>query len=161
METEGKQQTTHTFLFLVLVILDSCSRIVSPMERRRIFTYIAITLNCLTAGSVFTFPLFSPPFARALDLTNFQTSAVVSSAILGQYASAVLWGSIGDTKGPGVLSLYAAVLYGGGYGLLGWRYIASVQMEEVGRRQWIWLSFYYFVVGCATSASYFVSCSSL
>ncbi|KAK4705561.1 hypothetical protein P7C70_g646, partial [Phenoliferia sp. Uapishka_3] len=121
----------------------------------------AIFLNCICAGSIFTFPLFAPPFSRNLGLTMQQTSTLASASILGEYASAVLWGWLADRRGPGSVSFAAAILFGVGYGMLGWRYNASVEMSKAGiplpDGQWIWLSFYYFLAGCATAASYFSS----
>ncbi|KAM0748169.1 MFS general substrate transporter [Meredithblackwellia eburnea MCA 4105] len=120
---------------------------------------VAIFGNCILAGAIFTFPLFSPPLARNLRLTMQQTSIIASASILGEYASAVLWGWLADRRGPGTLSWAAAVLFGVGYGMLGWRYNVSVQMQrdgvELPTGQWMFLAFYYFLSGCATAASYF------
>lgn len=62
-----------------------------------------------------------------------------------------------DVRGPGTISLIAAVLFGAAYTLLGWRYSVSVSSgdEPVPPTQWLFFSFYYALAGCATSASYF------
>ena len=74
-------------------------------------------------------------------------------------AAAVLWGHLSDLRGPGFVSLCASLLYLIGYGLLGWRYQASVALDQQGlplpEGQWVFLCFYYFLAGCATAASYF------
>lgn len=142
---------------------------------------VAIGLQCLTAGSIFVFPLWSPPFSRNLGLTMQQTTLLASASIFGtsgalwespaaeltpvrpagEYASAVGWGWLADRRGPGSVSWAAAVLFGVGYGMMGWRYNISVEMEREGLDlpplQWLWLAGYYFLSGCATAASYFAS----
>lgn len=45
--------------------------------------------------------------------------------------------------------------------MLGWRYLVSAEMENQGitvssgSKQWLFLSFYYLLIGCGVSASYF------
>jgi hypothetical protein len=88
-----------------------------------------------------------------------------SASVLGEYVAAVGWGAMADKRGPGSISWAASVLFFLGYGLLGWRYKVSLATQQELMRagieytapshQWIWLSFYYFLAGCATAASYF------
>ncbi|SCV67620.1 BQ2448_5231 [Microbotryum intermedium] len=128
-------------------------------HRRRVLCATAVILNCLTAGSIFTFPLFAPPLARTLGLTGAQTNALASASILGEYVSAGVFGALTDRKGPGATSFAAACLFGTGYGLLGWRYLVSARMAKEGvelpQGQWIFLCAYYFLAGAGTAASYF------
>ncbi|SCZ93480.1 BZ3500_MvSof-1268-A1-R1_Chr6-3g08689 [Microbotryum saponariae] len=128
-------------------------------HRARILCATAVILNCLTAGSIFTFPLFAPPLARTLGLTGAQTNALASASILGEYVSAGVFGALTDRKGPGATSFAAACLFGLGYGLLGSRYLVSAKMAREGielpQGQWIFLCAYYFLAGAGTAASYF------
>lgn len=67
-----------------------------------------------------------------------------------------------DKRGPGAVSWAAAVLFGVGYGALGWSYQVGVERERQGLESaegsgWMLLAFCYFLAGCATSASYFSS----
>ena len=79
----------------------------------------------------------------------------------GEYASAPLWGWLADRRGPGSVSWAAALLFFVGYGMLGWRYAVSVELQRQGLPlppgQLIWLSSYNLLTGCATAASYFSS----
>lgn len=120
---------------------------------------VSTDTHSVTLAAIFTFPLFAPPLARALGLTGAQTNALASSAILTEYASATVWGALADKRGPGAASLAAGILFAAGWGMLGWRYNASVEMTRnnipLPDGQWIFLCFYYALVGCATAASYF------
>lgn len=127
---------------------------------RRAICYLSVVMNCLCAGSMFTFPLFSVPFARSLHLTATQTTLIGSSIIAGEYLAAPLFGALADKKGPGAVSMSAAVLFVVGWGLLGWRYQVSVDLERKGQQytaQWVFLAFYAFLAGAATAASYFAA----
>lgn len=53
--------------------------------------------------------------------------------MLAQYGSAPLAGVLVDKRGPGAASFAAGVFFAVGYGMLGWRYRASVEMERGGR----------------------------
>lgn len=102
--------------------------------------------------AIATFPLFSPPLARGLLLSPVQTSALASASIAGQYGSAFMWGVLCDRRGPGAVSLAAAALFAGGFGMMGWMASRGTPLLE---GQWVWLSAFYFLAGCGTSASYF------
>lgn len=123
------------------------------LQYKRYFNFFCIFLNCATAGSVFTFPLYSTVFGAALNLSAFHLQVLISSAVGGQYSSAVLFGALGDSHGPGIVSLVAAILYGIGYLMLAWR--SSIGRAEEGK--WIFLSLYYSIVGAGVAASYFAA----
>lgn len=79
-------------------------------------------LDRLTAGSIFTFPIFGPAIASTLSLSmkqvrlfsfsylspmsfidilaTLQTTTIASLAVVAQYASAVGWGALADRRGP-------------------------------------------------------------
>ncbi|KAL8287494.1 hypothetical protein RQP46_003352 [Phenoliferia psychrophenolica] len=91
-----------------------------------------------------------------------QTSALASAAIFGEYASAPVWGWLADRRGPGSVSFMAALLFAFGYGMLGWRYNVSVELQRRGLPlppgQLIWLSGYNFAAG--SLATFFTSSST-
>ncbi|GAA5868412.1 hypothetical protein JCM1840_006984 [Sporobolomyces johnsonii] len=131
----------------------------APTPATRIASMAAALANCLTAGAIFTFALWSPPLARALHLSSSQLNLLASSAILGEYSTAAYWGSLADSHGPGVVSLAGGALFGVGFGLLGWTCEVGVEMERQGQSMseltWVWLCVAYFLAGCGTAASYF------
>ncbi|GAA6062633.1 hypothetical protein JCM10212_000295 [Sporobolomyces blumeae] len=126
---------------------------------QRVLSAAATLANCLTAGAVSTFPLWSPPLSRSLHLTSAQSNLLASSAILGEYATAATWGAIADSYGPGAVSIGGGACFGFGLGLLG--LIAKVgaevdrQGKELHRLLWVALCVTYFVAGCGVAGSYF------
>ncbi|GAA5931957.1 uncharacterized protein JCM15063_001084 [Sporobolomyces koalae] len=127
--------------------------------RPRILCAIAALANCITAGSINTFPLWSTPLARSLHLTSSQLNLLASSAILGEYAMAGPWGAIADSYGPGAVSIGAGVCFGIGYGLLGLVAKVGAQLDKQGKENnhllWVLLCGTYFLAGCGVAASYF------
>ncbi|GAA6028126.1 hypothetical protein JCM8097_001882, partial [Rhodosporidiobolus ruineniae] len=108
---------------------------------------------------VFTFPLWSPNFVRIVHPSFSRLSIIASCAILGEYAVAAPFGSLADRRGPGAVSLVAAVLFAIGFGTLSWRYNVGVSKHGRGElawsEEWVILAAAYFLVGCGTAASYF------
>ncbi|GAA5974232.1 hypothetical protein JCM11641_003343 [Rhodosporidiobolus odoratus] len=130
-----------------------------PTKATRVASGVAALANCLTAGGVFTFPLWSPLLAHAARLSSSQVNLLASAAILGEYAVAAPFGALADHKGPGSVSLGAAVLFVLGFGVLGWRYGVNVEKranhEEVWTGEFAVLLLSNFLVGCGAAASYF------
>ncbi|KAK4058512.1 hypothetical protein OIO90_000674 [Microbotryomycetes sp. JL221] len=130
------------------------------MTSQRVVCFMAVTLNCLTAGAIFTFPMWGAPFSRVLQLTASETSLLASAAILGEYVAAAGWGALADRKGPGAVSRAAAVCFGFGFAGLAWRYNMTIDYQRQGRnvpKQWLLLCMFQFAIGCGTAASYFGS----
>ena len=71
-------------------------------ETRKYISCCCIVANVLVAGSLFTYPLFSPALTKALGLTMAQTNSVAVGALAGQYFTAALFGALVDYKGPGM-----------------------------------------------------------
>ena len=69
---------------------------------RLVCSCFCIALNTLTAGSIFTYPLWAPWITRTLRLSMAQTNTVAVGAIAGEYISAVGWGALADRHGPRV-----------------------------------------------------------
>ncbi|GAA5907370.1 hypothetical protein JCM6882_002819 [Rhodosporidiobolus microsporus] len=137
-----------------------------PTTATRIASGVSALANCLTAGAVFTFPLWAPLFLHTFHFSFSQLNLLASAGILGEYVSAAWFGQLADRRGPGAVSLAAAVLFGTGFGLLGCRYQVGVRMHERWERpsEWEWIAqaFFYFLTGCGTAASYFsamISCT--
>ncbi|GAA5879520.1 hypothetical protein JCM16303_003234 [Sporobolomyces ruberrimus] len=130
-----------------------------PTPSQRILSAIAALSNCITAGSISTFPLWSPPLARTLHLTSSQLNLLASSAILGEYATAATWGSIADSYGPGAVSIGAGASFALGYGLLGLVAKLGAQLDkqgkEINKLLWGLLCATYFLAGCGVAGSYF------
>ncbi|GAA5886093.1 hypothetical protein JCM5296_007085 [Sporobolomyces johnsonii] len=131
----------------------------APTPATRIASMAAALANCLTAGAIFTFALWSPPLARALHLSSSQLNLLASSAILGEYSTAAYWGSLADSYGPGVVSLAGGALFGVGFGLLGWTCEVGVEMERQGQSMseltWVWLCAAYFLAAIAVPCAVF------
>ncbi|GAA5855916.1 hypothetical protein JCM8547_000413 [Rhodosporidiobolus lusitaniae] len=138
---------------------------VHPSRATRIASAASALANCLTAGGVFTFPIWSPSLARSLHLSSSRLNLLASCAILGEYAVAAPFGQLADRRGPGAVSLCAAVLFAIGFGVIGWRQGVGTSRDERGelpwKGEWIVLGFCYFLVGCGTAASYFSGVISL
>ncbi|GAA5987165.1 hypothetical protein JCM5350_003867 [Sporobolomyces pararoseus] len=126
---------------------------------QRILSAVAALSNCLTAGSISTFPLWSAPLARNLHLTSSQVNILASSAILGEYATAATWGSIADSYGPGAVSISAGGSFAIGYGLMGLVARVGAQQtettKETNRLLHVLLCVTYFLAGGGVAASYF------
>lgn len=116
-------------------------------------------LSTRSSAAIATFPLWAPPLARSLHLTSSQLNLLASSAILGEYATAALWGAIADSYGPGAVSSGAGAAFALGYGLMG--LVANVgarldrQGKEINKLLWGLLCITYFLAGCGVAGSYF------
>ncbi|GAA6013030.1 hypothetical protein JCM11491_000944 [Sporobolomyces phaffii] len=137
---------------------DDSTRSARPTTRQRVLSAIAALCNCITAGSISTFPIWAPPLARSLHLTASQLNLVASSAILGEYATAAYWGAIADNHGPGAVSVAAGLLFALGYGLMGLVAKLGAQLDHRGEEttKLLWpLLGAYFLAGGGVAASYF------
>ncbi|KAM0788502.1 hypothetical protein ACM66B_001633 [Microbotryomycetes sp. NB124-2] len=140
----------------------------SSLTWRRVSCFAAVCANCITAGAIFTFPMWGAPFSRVLQLSAAQTSLLASSAILGEYVAAAGWGALADKRGPGAVSWSAAACFGAGYAGLAWRYSVAINRIRQGlppapaaslggKSEWPLLCLFNLLVGCGTAASYFGS----
>lgn len=94
-----------------------------------------------------------------LGLSLTQTNAIWSAAIVGQYASAALFGHIADTYGPRPLSLLASVLFGAGYILMARTESSAIahrhaegQFASSQRANFIAMAAYFVLVGTGVAA---------
>ncbi|KAA1100940.1 putative monocarboxylate transporter mch1 [Puccinia graminis f. sp. tritici] len=137
---------------------------------RQSFSVLSILANSLTAGSLFTYPIFSSSLQSQLNFSIKQVSGTASIAILTQYLSAGLWGSLADTLGSARVSLVAGILFFFGYSTLSYLLLRSTVEEpqptnafqyqnysspSAGFGTWIQVTTAYSVCGAATAASYF------
>lgn len=123
---------------------------------------VFIVANSLTAGSIFCFPLFGPKMSADLGLSLTQTNVIWSAAILGQYASAAIFGHIADTYGPRPLSLMASILFGVGYVLMAHTENDAISHQNSAtapsnsnRANFIAMAAYFVLVGTGVAASIF------
>ncbi|GAA5912524.1 uncharacterized protein JCM6883_005932 [Sporobolomyces salmoneus] len=130
-----------------------------PSQSQRILSATAALCNCLTAGSIGTFPLWASPLARSLHLTSSQLNLLASSAILGEYATAATWGALADSYGPGTVSIGAGASFALGYGAMGLVAKLGAQIDkegkEINKLLWALLCVTYFLAGCGVAGSYF------
>lgn len=80
---------------------------------------------------------------------------MAAAAVFLEYFSAVFWGIAVDKHGPARVAFIAAVLFAVGWGMLSWRYTASLRLgsENQPEGQWVWLAAYFALAGASTSAS--------
>lgn len=133
---------------------------------RHSFSVASILANSLTAGSLFTYPIFSSSLQSQLHLSIKQVSATASIAVLTQYLSAGAWGALADRLGSAKVSLVAGILFFCGYSTLSYLLLESPQdshspnvlrdhNQSAGLGTWIQVTTAYSVCGAATAASYF------
>ncbi|KAG0149770.1 hypothetical protein CROQUDRAFT_39502 [Cronartium quercuum f. sp. fusiforme G11] len=114
--------------------------------------------NALTAGSVFTYPVFSPALQSLLHFSVKQVAATASIAILCQYVCAALWGALADRRGSALVSLAAGLSFFLGYMALSILLSASEPSTPTAPFHiWIAVTLAYSVCGSATGGSYFAA----
>ncbi|WAQ86257.1 hypothetical protein PtA15_6A889 [Puccinia triticina] len=116
---------------------------------RQSFSVLAILANSLTAGSLFTYPIFSPSLQSQLKFSSKQVSGTASIAILSQYLSAGIWGSLADTLGSARSSEDPHLTNGSQY--------PHQSSQSAGFETWIQVTIAYSICGAATAASYFAA----
>lgn len=72
---------------------------------------VAIVLNALCAGGIFTFPLMSPVLADHSKLSQPQLTTIALAGMMSQYTVASVVGKVIDVYGPSICSLIAAALF--------------------------------------------------
>ncbi|PLW40970.1 hypothetical protein PCANC_01973 [Puccinia coronata f. sp. avenae] len=139
-------------------------------QQHHAFAVLSILANSLTAGSLFTYPIFASSLQSQLNFSIQQVSATASIAVLTQYLSAGVWGALSDTLGSARVSLFAGLLYLFGYSALsyllagpsgnshapsnGFQYLdQSTSSADLGT--WLQVTIPYSICGAATAASYF------
>lgn len=117
----------------------------------------------LTAGSLYTYPIFSSSLQSKLNFSVQQVSTTASIAILAQYLSGAYWGFLADKLGPGRVSLAAGLLFFLGYGSLSHLLSDPLSHPDDLRTllnspnpwNWIHATIAYSLCGIATAASFF------
>ncbi|KAH9814606.1 major facilitator superfamily domain-containing protein [Melampsora americana] len=132
------------------------------LSDKKILTAICSMANALTAGSMFTYPVFSPTLQSSLNFSIKQVSTTASISILSQYLSAPLWGFLADRKGSALVSLVAGFFFFIGYFSLSLLISFFETRSDSTASFFIWFSvtFAYSLCGSATSASYFAALTS-
>ncbi|GAP85584.1 putative transporter mch1 [Rosellinia necatrix] len=106
----------------------------SNLRRRavalRSIAFASAIVGALGAGSATVFSLYGHLFQSRLHYSQFQINGIASAMNIAMYMPVPVIGYICDRFGPGILSLMAAVLLGGGYGLAAALYQRGVQEVE-------------------------------
>ena len=92
----------------------------------RTVSFASAVLSAVCAGSVAVFSMYGHIFQERLHYSQFQVNGVASAASIASYLPVPLMGYVCDRVGPAPLSLAAAVLFGGGYGLAAGLYRKAV-----------------------------------
>lgn len=90
--------------------------------------------------------------AADLGLSLLQTNAIWSAAVIGQYASAALIGSLSDTYGPRPVSLLASVLFGAGYLLMARTEKKAIVQNTDKQTAFVSMVLYFVLVGTGVAA---------
>ena len=92
----------------------------------RTVSFACAVLSAVCGGSVAVFSMYGHIFQERLHYSQFQVNGVASAASIASYLPVPLMGYVCDRVGPAPLSLAAAVLFGGGYGLAAGLYRKAV-----------------------------------
>ncbi|TFK29833.1 hypothetical protein FA15DRAFT_663109 [Coprinopsis marcescibilis] len=120
---------------------------------------VAIALNAVCAGGIFTFPLMSPILASHLKLTQPQLTTIVLAGMMSQYTVASGVGKVIDVYGPALCSLIAAVLFAAGFGGFSAQIYFSPDDPTASDSiaMFRWLTFSFLLAGLGTVFAYFSS----
>ncbi|KAL7411185.1 major facilitator superfamily domain-containing protein [Mrakia frigida] len=126
---------------------------------RLLFVFIAIAGNCLTAGGVTIFPLYSPAVASRFNLDQARVNNIFVGGTIGLYFSAAAIGSFADHYGPRKTSLLAAFLNLIGYTSFSYLLGSSPSHPPsfLNLPIHVLLAISYAWIGMGTVASYFAS----
>lgn len=116
-------------------------------------SFFAAILNCLAAGTIAVFALYSPQLQQQLHYSSLQVNAIGIACQLGLYLTVPILGVICDTLGPRVVAGYAAVLAFPAY------YIASLAYSNQWK-PWVLVTCYA-CLGSATVALYLSGLSTV
>ncbi|PWN29727.1 MFS general substrate transporter [Jaminaea rosea] len=101
-----------------------------PSSTQHVLTTLSIATTALTAGSIFTFPIFGPALTRDLGLSLTQTNLLWGGAVLGEYLTAAIWGALADAKGPRLLSGAAAIMFFVGYQCMAYADVVALDAQR-------------------------------
>lgn len=93
--------------------------------------------------------MFGPRIREDLGLSLTETNVIWSAAVVGQYTSSALMGSISDKYGPRPLSLLAALLFGGGYFLMAQTERGIIHSQNAS---FIAMALFFLLVGAGVAA---------
>lgn len=83
----------------------------------RVLSFVSAVFSAFCVGTITVFSLYAPRFQQALHFSQFEINGIASAMSISLYILVPLVGYLCDRVGPGPLSLVAAVLLAGGYGL--------------------------------------------
>lgn len=136
-----------------------------PSSTQHVLTTLSIATTALTAGSIFTFPIFGPALTRDLGLSLTQTNLLWGGAVLGEYLTAAIWGALADAKGPRLLSGAAAIMFFVGYQCMAYADVVALdaQRQAIGepepkkmaKNSFLVTLIAFTAIGSGVAASYF------
>ncbi|GKT44623.1 putative transporter MCH2 [Colletotrichum spaethianum] len=97
----------------------------------RAISFFAALISALCAGSITVFSMYGHIFQERLHYTQFQVNGLAISSSIALYLPVSFLGYICDRVGTPPLSLLAAILFGGGYGLAAATY-RKLEAENLG-----------------------------
>jgi MFS family permease len=105
------------------------AHVTSPVERRRAFAILFVSLCCMGAGQTVLFNIL-PPLSRQLHLSEVQTTSVFAVSAAIWVVSATFWGKRSDQWGRKPIMLLGLVAFAASFALF-----ASVMLG--GLKQWL------------------------
>ncbi|KAK1979341.1 MFS monocarboxylic acid transporter [Colletotrichum cereale] len=97
----------------------------------RAVSFFAALISALCAGSITVFSMYGHIFQERLHYTQFQVNGLAISSSIALYLPVSLLGYVCDRVGTPPLSLLAAILFSGGYGLAAGTY-RKLEAENLG-----------------------------
>ncbi|KAL0941501.1 MFS monocarboxylic acid transporter [Colletotrichum truncatum] len=97
----------------------------------RAISFVAALVSALCAGSITVFSMYGHIFQERLHYTQFQVNGLAISSSVALYLPVSFLGYICDRIGTPPLSLLAAILFSGGYGLAAGTY-RQLENENLG-----------------------------
>jgi MFS family permease len=107
----------------------AAAHVTTPVERRRAFTILFVSLLCMGAGQTVLFNIL-PPLSRQLHLSEVQTTSVFAVSAAIWVVSATFWGKRSDQWGRKPVMLLGLVAFAASFALF-----ASVMLG--GLKQWL------------------------
>ena len=106
--------------------------------------------SCITVGSGYIFPLYGPVLTRRMGLSMSSTNGLSLGLVLGQYASALVIGSLAD-RSCRLSSLLGSALFVVGYSSM------AISLSRTSPPSFAFFIGWFLLVGAGTVSSYFAA----
>ncbi|KAI9886155.1 MAG: hypothetical protein M1823_002058 [Watsoniomyces obsoletus] len=122
---------------------------------RRYLSFGCAILSCLCAGSITAFSLYGHLFLSKLHYTQYEVNSVSIAAELAMYLPVPFVGYLCDRYNPGAISGLSSILFGLGYSLAAFTYLAGPPIEAGGTGWPVAMMILAFIgIGSGTSSMY-------